>query len=91
MLLSAFSIAQGLGARTDARTEQQKANDKAAGRSGDDVVGAARLGLWCGVQLLGTSAALAHISHKCAQLTLVLDQKRTRRRGMWSRHERSGG
>ena len=53
MLSSAFAISQGLGARADGRTGQQKEADKAAGRHGDDVVGAAKLGLWCGQQLLG--------------------------------------
>jgi len=53
MLTAAFSIAQGLGARLDNRGAEQRAADKAAGRLGDDVVGATRVGLWCGEQLLG--------------------------------------
>lgn len=58
MLQSALQIAQGLGPRADERTAEQKAADKAAGRLGDDVVGASRLGLWCGTQLLGKYALL---------------------------------
>lgn len=58
MLLAAFSIAQGLGPREDRRTPEQKQADAAAGRVGDNVVGAARLGLWCGRRLLGELLAV---------------------------------
>lgn len=58
MVLAALSIAQGLGARSDGRTAQEREEDKRRGKLGDEQVGAARLGLWCGERLLGKRGAL---------------------------------
>ena len=69
MLHNALQLAQGLGPRVDRRPPEQKAADQAAGRLGDDVVGAARLGLWCGTQLLGKYILLVALA-----LVLVTDR-----------------
>jgi hypothetical protein len=53
MLVASLHIARGMGARPETRSKEEQEQDRQLGRTGENEVGNARLGLWVGERLEG--------------------------------------